>query len=81
MGKFTKTNVGEEDGIVKQAVNSLLSLKPYKKYLDTVATRGYSLPLRSLASIFSTPVSSGGVLPTPPDLLYVAEGYVAEGYV
>jgi hypothetical protein len=81
MGKFTKTIIDEEEGIVKQSTDSLFSPKPYVKYLDTFSTRGYSLPAKTAASMFSTPASSGGVIPPPPDPLYVAVGYVAEGYV
>lgn len=66
MSKFTK--------------NSLLSPKPYTKYLNTTVTRGYSPPV-PLALMFSTPAGLGGVNPSPPDLFYVAEGYVENGYV
>lgn len=81
MGKFTKTIINEEEGIVKQSTDSLFSPKPYVKYLDTFSTRGYSLPARTAASMFSTPINEGGATPLPQDPLYVAAGYVENGYV
>lgn len=72
MGKFIKTNVE----------GSLFSPKQRVKYLDTVAIRGFSLPLKSLALTFPSSANSGGAfLIIPPDLLYIAEGYVENGYV
>jgi len=71
-----KISVNNEDGLVKQATYSAFSPKSQVKYLNTMLP----FPTKITPSIFS-PVANSGVKPPVQDLLYVAEGYVADGYV
>ena len=72
-----KTDISKADGVIKQSALSAFSVKNPRKYLNTVT------PFFSITSppIFAPSPTLGGATPLPPDLLYVAEGYVAEGYV
>jgi hypothetical protein len=72
---FKRTNVDEKEGLIKQSVESLFRPKPRKRYIDTL--------LNFPSQRYSAPPPSG-ITPIPqplPDILYVAEGYVEEGYV
>ena len=71
-----KVSTENEDGLIKQATFSAFSPKSRVKYLNTMLP----FPTRVPSSNFS-PVANSGVKPPVEDLLYVAEGYVAEGYV
>ena len=71
-----RVSVDDEEGIVKQAVYSAFSPKSPVKYIYTMLP----FPARTPASMFS-PVANSGVRPPVQDLLYMAPGYVAEGYV
>ena len=70
------TDISKADGVIKQSVLSTFSVKNPRKYLNTVTPFFSRLP----APIFS-PVANSGVRPPVQDLLYMAPGYVAEGYV
>jgi hypothetical protein len=72
-----KTDISKADGVIKQSALSAFSVKNPRKYLNTVT------PFFSITSppIFAPSPTLGGATPLPPDLLYVAEGYVVEGYV
>ena len=71
-----RISVDDEEGIVKQAVYSAFSPKSPIKYLHTMLP----FPARTSVSTFS-PVANSGARPPVQDLLYVAEGYVENGYV
>jgi hypothetical protein len=71
-----RVSVDDEEGIVKQAVYSAFSPKSPIKYIYTMLP----FPTRITPSIFS-PVANSGANPPLPDLLYVAAGYVEDGYV
>jgi hypothetical protein len=71
-----KVSIEDEDGLVKQAIYSAFSPKSPVKYLNTISP----FPVRTPPSIFS-PVSNSTPQVPIPDLLYVAEGYVENGYV
>ena len=71
------TDISKADGVIKQSVLSAFSVKNPRKYLNTVTPFFAGTP----SPIFSPPFTLGGATPLPQDLLYVAEGYVAEGYV
>jgi hypothetical protein len=71
-----RVSVDDEEGIVKQAVYSAFSPKSPIKYIYTMLP----FPMRTPSSMFS-PVTNSGANPPLPDLLYMAPGYVAEGYV
>lgn len=70
-------DISKADGVVKQSVLSTFSVKNPRKYLDTVTPFSSA----TLSPVFSTPPNLGGAIPIPQDLLYVAEGYVENGYV
>jgi hypothetical protein len=72
----TKVSVNDEKGLIKQATYSAFSPKSRIKYLNTILP----FPARVPSSMFS-PNANSGVVPPVPDLLYVAEGYVENGYV
>ena len=72
-----KTDISKADGVIKQSVLSAFSVKNPKKYLNTL-TPFFSI---TFSPIFSSSPTLGGATPLPQDPLYVAEGYVAEGYV
>jgi hypothetical protein len=80
MSKETKppvrVSVDNEEGLAKQATFSAFSPKSRVKYLNTMLP----FPARIPSSIFS-PVANSGIKPPVQDLLYVAEGYVENGYV
>ncbi len=71
-----RISVDDEDGLVKQATYSAFSPKSRVKYLNTMLP----FPTRIPSSIFS-PVANSGANPPLPDLLYMAAGYVEDGYV
>jgi hypothetical protein len=71
-----KVSVNGKEGIVKQAVYSAFSPKSPIKYIYTMLPFPTGIP----ASMFS-PIANSGANPPVQDLLYVAEGYVADGYV
>jgi hypothetical protein len=71
-----RVSVDDEEGIVKQAVYSAFSPKSPIKYIYTMLP----FPMRTPSSMFS-PVINSGANPPLPDLLYVAAGYVEDGYV
>jgi hypothetical protein len=71
-----RISVDDEDGLVKQATYSAFSPKSPVKYLNAISP----FPVRIPSSMFS-PVSNSGAKPPIPDLLYVAAGYVEDGYV
>jgi hypothetical protein len=71
-----RVSVEDEDGLVKQATYSAFSPKSPIKYLNAISP----FPSRTPSSNFS-PVSNPGIKPPVQDLLYVAEGYVENGYV
>lgn len=71
------TDISKADGVVKQSVLSAFSVKNPRKYLDTVTP----FSSRTLSPVFSTPPTLGGAISPPTIQLYVAVGYVAEGYV
>ena len=75
--KLPKNIDSKANGVIKQSVLSAFSVKNPKKYLNTV-TPFFSI---TFSPIFAPSPTLGGATPLPPDLLYVAEGYVAEGYV
>ena len=75
--KLPKDTDSKANGVIKQSVLSAFSVKNPKKYLNTV-TPFFSI---TFSPIFSPSPTLGGSTPLPSDLLYVAEGYVAEGYV
>jgi hypothetical protein len=71
-----RVSVENEDGVIKQAIYSAFSPKSPIKYLNAISP----FPARVPSSIFS-PIANSGVVPPVPDLLYVAAGYVEDGYV
>ena len=71
-----KVSTENEDGLIKQALFSAFSPKSQVKYLNTMLP----FPARTPSSNFS-PVVNSGAKPPVQDLLYVAEGYVENGYV
>jgi hypothetical protein len=71
-----RVSVEDENGLITQATYSVFSPKSQVKYLNTMLP----FPARIPSSIF-TPVANSGVQPPVQDLLYVAEGYVENGYV
>ena len=71
------TDISKADGVVKQSVLSTFSVKNPRKYLDTVTP----FSSRTLSPVFSPPPTLGGAIPLPQDPLYVAMGYVENGYV
>jgi hypothetical protein len=71
-----KVSIEDEDGLIKQATYSAFSPKSPVKYLNAISP----FPSRVPSSNFS-PVANSGVQPPVQDLLYVAEGYVENGYV
>ena len=72
-----KTDISKADGVIKQSVLSAFSVKNPKKYLNTL-TPFFSI---TFSPIFSSSPTLGGATPLPQDLLYVAEGYIVDGYV
>ena len=74
--KLPKNIDSKANGVIKQSVLSAFSVKNPRKYLNTV-TPFFS---RLSSPIFS-PVANSGVRPPVQDLLYVAEGYIVDGYV
>jgi hypothetical protein len=72
----SRVNAENKDGLVKQSTYSTFSPKSRVKYLNTM------LPFPTgVSSLNFSPVSNPGVSPPVQDLLYVAEGYVENGYV
>jgi len=71
-----RVSVDDEDGLIKQATFSAFSPKSRVKYLNTMLP----FPTRITPSIFS-PIANSGANPPLPNLLYVAEGYIVDGYV
>jgi hypothetical protein len=75
LSKFKRTNTDEKEGLIKQSIESVFRPKPRMRYIDTLL----QFPSKS----YITPPNSG-VSPVPipqPDLLYVVEGYVEDGYI
>lgn len=75
--KLPKNIDSKANGVIKQSVLSAFSVKNPKKYLNTV-TPFFSI---TFSPIFSPSPTLGGSTPLPSDLLYVAEGYIVDGYV
>lgn len=75
--KLPKNIDSKANGVIKQSVLSAFSVKNPKKYLNTV-TPFFSI---TFSPIFSSSPTLGGATPLPQDLLYVAEGYIVDGYV
>ena len=71
-----KVSIENEDGLIKQATYSAFSPKSPVKYLNTISP----FPVRIPSSMFSPVANSISKVPLP-DLLYVAAGYVEDGYV
>jgi hypothetical protein len=71
-----RVSVDDEDGLVKQATYSAFSPKSPIKYLNAISPFPARVP-----SLNFSPVASAGAKPPVQDLLYVAEGYVENGYV
>jgi hypothetical protein len=71
-----RVSVDDKDGLIKQANFSAFSPKSPVKYLNTMLP----FPTRIPPLIFS-PVVNSGANPPVQDLLYMAPGYVADGYV
>lgn len=72
-----KTDISKADGVIKQSALSAFSVKNPRKYLNTIT------PFFSITSppIFAPAPTLGGATPLPQDPLYVAVGYVENGYV
>ena len=71
-----RVSVDNGEGLIKQATYSAFSPKSRVKYLNTMLP----FPTRITPSIFS-PIANSGANPPLPDLLYVAKGYIVDGYV
>jgi hypothetical protein len=71
-----KVSIEDEDGLIKQATYSAFSPKSPVKYLNVISPFPSKVPF----SNFSPVANAGAKLPVQ-DLLYVAEGYVENGYV
>lgn len=72
-----KTDISKADGLLKQSALSAFSVKNPRKYLDTVTP----FSSRTLLPALTSPPILGGAIPLPQDPLYVAVGYVENGYV
>jgi hypothetical protein len=71
-----RVSVDNEGGLVKQATFSAFSPKSRVKYLNTLLPFSTIIPSSNPPSVINS-----GIKPPIPDLLYVAEGYVENGYV